>query len=230
MCRLSIVVPTFNEALTLQETLQRLQSLRVVGHEVLLVDGGSSDGTQTLAKPLVDRVMQAPRGRARQMNVGASVATGDVLLFLHADTTLPEATPRLLCAALRRPGVAWGRFDVRLSGQQFRYRIIEFFMNLRSRLTGIATGDQALFVKRDVFQQLGGFPDLPLMEDLALSRRLKRQARPICLQARVTTSSRRWERDGWLRTVLLMWGLRLAFALGVSPARLARVYYGSRPS
>jgi rSAM/selenodomain-associated transferase 2 len=178
-----------------------------------------------MAGPFVDAVLSAQRGRAYQMNAGASAAVGDVLLFLHADTRVPDDVAERVCAAMGSSGALWGRFDVRLSGHQWWARMIEFAMNVRSRLTGIATGDQAIFVRRRVFSRLGGFPEIPLMEDIALSRRLKRLARPICLRARVTTSSRRWERQGWVRTVLLMWRLRLAYALGVSPATLVRAYY-----
>ncbi len=228
MCRLSIVIPALNDAAVLSQTLPLLQPLRRAGHEVVLVDGGSNDGTPEVAEGLVDAVLSAPRGRAYQMNAGAAIAGGDVLLFLHADTRLPADVTERVCTALRSPHVLWGRFDVRLSGLQWWARMIEVAMNLRSRLTGIATGDQAIFVRRRVFSRMGGFPELLLMEDIAISRRLKRVARPACLRARVITSSRRWERQGWFKTVLLMWRLRLAFALGVSPARLVRAYYPDR--
>ncbi len=225
MCRLSIVIPALDDAAVLRETLPLLQPLRRAGHEVVLVDGGSRDGTAVIASALVDTVLSTQRGRAFQMNAGAAVARGDVLLFLHADTRLPGDVAACVCSAMGSPAAVWGRFDVRLSGQQWWARMIEFAMNLRSRLSGIATGDQAIFVRRRPFLRLGGFPELPLMEDVALSRRLKRVARPLCLRTRVTTSSRRWETEGWLRTMLLMWWLRLAYALGVSPATLARTYY-----
>jgi rSAM/selenodomain-associated transferase 2 len=225
VCRLSIVIPALDDAAALGQNLPLLQPLRRAGHEIVLVDGGSHDRTAEIARPLVDVVLSAPRGRASQMNAGAAIARGDVLLFLHADTRLPDDVTERVCVAMRSPDAVWGRFDVRLSGRQWWARIIEFAMNLRSRLSGIATGDQAIFVRRSAFSRLGGFPVLALMEDIAISRRLKRVASPACLRARVTTSSRRWERQGWLRTVLRMWGLRLAFALGVSPSRLARAYY-----
>lgn len=225
MCRLSIVIPALNDAAVLSATLPLLQPLRRAGHEVVLVDGGSCDGTPEIAGAFVDAVLSARRGRASQMNTGAAIAHGDVLLFLHADTRLPNDVTERVCTAMGSPAVVWGRFDVRLSSRQWWARVIEFAMNLRSRVSGIATGDQAMFVRRRTFLRLGGFPDLPLMEDIAISRRLKRLARPLCLRARVTTSSRRWESQGWLRTVLLMWWLRLAYALGVSPATLARAYY-----
>lgn len=225
MCRLSIVIPALDDAAELRRSLPALQTLRRAGHEIVLVDGGSRDGTTALVRPFVDKVLFSPAGRARQMNAGAAAAGGDVLLFLHADTRLPHDGSAQVCAAMRRPTAVWGRFDVHLSSQQWWARMIEAAMNVRSRLTGIATGDQAMFVRRCVFSDLGGFPTLPLMEDIALSRQLKRLARPVCLRARVTTSSRRWESQGWFRTVLLMWWLRFAFSLGVSPAALVRIYY-----
>ena len=225
MCRLSIVIPALDEAAALSRNLPSLQPLRRAGHEIVLVDGGSRDRTLEIARPLVDALLSAKRGRAYQMNAGATVARGDILVFLHADTQLPDDVSEQICTALADGGAVWGRFDVRLSGPQWWARMIEFAMNLRSRLSGIATGDQAIFVRRRIFSHLGGFPELPLMEDIAISRRLKGVARPVCLRARVTTSSRRWERHGWLRTVLRMWWLRLIFALGVSPATLVRGYY-----
>ena len=223
MLQLSIIVPALNEAACIRDTLARLQALRAQGHEVILVDGGSCDETIDLAQPLVDKLLRAPTGRARQMNVGARAAAGQVLWFLHADTRVPEdAAQRILEASQRAD--SWGRFDVRLSGNRFLLRIIERFMNWRSRLTGIATGDQGVFVRRELFETVGGFAELPLMEDIDLSRRLKRVKWPVCLRARLTSSSRRWERMGILRTVGLMWYLRLAYFLGVSPARLALHY------
>ena len=226
--RLSIILPVLNEAGTLPATLAALQPLRRQGHEILVVDGGSDDDTPAVAARLADRILTAPRGRGRQMNAGAAVASGEVLLFLHADTRLPAAADASIDAALRARSRVWGRFDVRLSGSAWPLRIIEWSMNRRSCLTGMATGDQAIFVTREAFRQVGGFPELPLMEDLALSRRLKRLSRPACVRPPVITSSRRWEAQGILRTVLLMWSLRLAWFLGVPPHRLARIYYPGR--
>lgn len=220
--RLSVIVPVLNEAPAIAGALAALQPLRAQGHEVIVVDGGSDDGTVALAQAGADRVIAAARGRARQMNAGAATARGDVLLFLHADTRLPPRADRLIVEALAHRG--WGRFDVRLSGRQPMLRVIERAMNWRSRLTGIATGDQAIFVRRDRFEAVGGFPGIPLMEDIALSRRLKAFGPPRCLAARVVTSSRRWEAGGIARTVLLMWRLRLAYFLGADPARLAQRY------
>jgi len=222
--RLSVIVPTLNEAPGGLECLQALQGLRRAGHEVIVVDGGSGDDTCALAEPLADRVHRAARGRARQMNAGAALATGDVLLFLHADTRLPPDAPGAVAAGMRRSGASWGRFDVRLSGAHPLLRAVGALMNVRSRLSGIATGDQAMFVRRERFLEVGGFPDLPLMEDVALSRALRRYGRPLCLRERAVTSSRRWEQRGILRTILLMWRLRAAYALGADVQRLARVY------
>ncbi|MEQ6341430.1 MAG: TIGR04283 family arsenosugar biosynthesis glycosyltransferase [Gammaproteobacteria bacterium] len=219
---ISIIVPTLNEAHGITATLTPLQALRQAEHEVIVVDGGSTDDTVVHAAPLADRLVTAPRGRARQMNAGAAAATGDVLLFLHADTMLPLDAAAHITAGQSHH---WGRFDVRLTGAHPLLRIVESMMNLRSRLTGITTGDQALFVERALFLAVGGFPEQPLMEDIALSRTLKRYGRPLCLRAKVTTSSRRWEQNGVCSTILLMWRLRLAYFLGADPARLARLYH-----
>ena len=221
--RISIVVPALNEAEQIEATLLPLQPLRARGHELILSDGCSADGTLARAKPWVDRLVQSPRGRAMQMNQGAQAATGDLLLFLHADTQLPENTEALL-REFWQSDKFWGRFDVRLSGKHPAFRLIAWLMNWRSRLTGIATGDQAIFVRRMAFEQIGGFPALPLMEDIAISRLLKRQSRPFCIRTPLVTSSRRWETHGILRTILLMWWLRLQFFCGVAPERLARLY------
>lgn len=211
---LSVVVPVLNEAAGIRAALEALAPLRSHGHEVIVVDGGSSDRTLELAEGLCDRVLRSPRGRALQMNAGARVANGDVLLFLHADTRLP--------IDFRIPeSSVWGRFDVRIDGRHPLLKVVGWAMNLRSRLSGIATGDQAIFVRRDAFP---GFPEIALMEDVALSRLLKRRAAPACLRARVATSGRRWESRGVLRTIFLMWRLRLLYFLGVSPERLARRY------
>lgn len=212
--RLSIVVPALNEAGGIRAALDALAPLRARGHEVIVVDGGSTDGTAELAAALCDRVLSAPRGRASQMNAGARAASGEVLLFLHADTRLPE---RFTIPA----DSLWGRFDVRIQGRHPLLRVVAWAMNLRSRLTGIATGDQAIFVRRQAFP---GFEEIPLMEDIALSRRLKRLGAPACLREQVVTSGRRWESRGVLRTIFLMWRLRLLYFLGVSPQSLARRY------
>ena len=219
--RLTIVVPVLNESRGLAESLQALAPLRARGHEVVVVDGGSDDASAELAAPLADRVLHAPRGRAAQMNAGARAASGDVLLFLHADTRLPAAADERIFSAIQEH--RWGRFDVDIEGRHPLLRVVAAAMNLRSRLTGIATGDQAMFVRREAFP---GFPEIALMEDIALSRLLKRSGRPACLKDRVRTSGRRWESRGVLRTILLMWRLRALFWLGVAPERLARRYHG----
>lgn len=222
--RLSIVVPTLNEAPGIAAALAALAPLRAAGHEVLVIDGGSDDGTPDLAAPRADRVAAAPRGRASQMNAGARLASGDVLLFLHADTRLPPRADRLVLEGLAGSGRAWGRFDVRIDGRHPLLGFVGALMNARSRWTGIATGDQAIFVRRDAFAAVGGFPPLALMEDVALSAALKRISAPLCLRERATTSGRRWEARGVLRTVVLMWWLRLRYFLGASPERLAERY------
>jgi len=221
---LSIVVPTLDEGEAIVGTLAALQPLRARGCEVIVADGGSADGTVALARPLADAVVASEPGRARQQNAGAAAARGDVLLFLHADTRLPAGADALIAGGLGRAGRGWGRFDVRLSGRHPMLRVIERMMGLRSRLFGIATGDQAIFVRRERFVEVGGFPEIELMEDVALSKALKRRGRPLCLRERVTTSSRRWERDGVYRTMVMMWRLRLAYWLGADPAALADRY------
>jgi rSAM/selenodomain-associated transferase 2 len=221
--KLSIVMPVLNEAAEIEAALQALAPYRRRSVEVVVVDGGSSDATKELAFPLADRVLAAPRGRALQMNAGAAVARGDVLLFLHADTRLPDYADRLMLDGLARTHRAWGRFDVHFDGGGL-LGMVAASMNIRSRLTGIATGDQAMFMTRAAFDNAGAFPPIALMEDVALSARLKRGGRPCALYARVITSARRWRRHGTLRTILLMWRLRLRFFLGGDPAKLARAY------
>jgi rSAM/selenodomain-associated transferase 2 len=222
--RLSIVIPALNEAAAIGDTLRALQPMRGRGVEVLVADGGSVDGTPALAITLADRVLSAPRGRARQMNAGAAAASGDVLLFLHADTGLPAAADRLVLDGLADSGRLWGRFDVRIAGRSPWLRVVAHFMNRRSRWTGIATGDQALFVRRETFAALGGFPDQPLMEDVELSSRLRRLGPPLCPGERAVTSGRRWETHGVWRTVFLMWRLRWLYWRGVAAERLAGLY------
>lgn len=224
MVRISVIVPSLNEAGAITAALSPLQAWRRAGHEVIVVDGYSTDATRDLAAPLADRCITAGPGRAAQLNAGAALATGSLLLFLHADTTLPPDAATTLSALAARRTVLWGRFDVALAAPGFAYRMIETMMNLRSRITGVATGDQAMFVTRGLFERLGGFPPIALMEDVALSKRLRREHRPQCLRSRVRTSARRWQRDGVLNTVVLMWGLRLAYACGVSPTRLRAAY------
>ena len=220
---LSIVIPALNEAAGIEATLRALQPLRARGVELVLADGGSGDGTAALARTWVDAVADAPRGRALQMNVGAALARAEVLLFLHADTRLPPLADVLALQAVAT-GACWGRFDVRIEGRPWMLRVIATLMNLRSRASGIATGDQAIFVTREAFDRVGGFPAQPLMEDVEISRRLKRLGRPACLSAKVRTSGRRWEQRGVWRTILLMWQLRWRYWRGESAARLAEAY------
>lgn len=227
MSNLSIILPVLNEAPHIAAALHALMPLRACGAEVIVVDGGSTDGSAQLAAPDADRVLAAPRGRANQMNAGAAVARGDVLLFLHADTRLPENAAWLIADAIASGG-RWGRFDVRIGGTSAWLPVVAAMMNWRSRLTGIATGDQAIFVSRADFEAVGGFPAIPLMEDIALSRRLRGIGRPACLATPATTSGRRWEMNGVWRTIGLMWWLRLRFFFGADPHRLVQEYGHAR--
>ncbi len=220
----SIIVPVLNEAANICATLACLQDLRASGAEIILVDGGSSDPTLELSKPLVDSQIQSTRGRANQMNAGASVACGEILLFLHADTRLPTNALSQITRGLASTGKTWGRFDVHIEGEPRMLRLIAAMMNLRSRLSGIATGDQAIFIRHREFVAVGGFPNLALMEDIELSTRLRRRSRPLCLRQKVTTSGRRWVSHGVWRTILLMWRLRLLYWCGVSAEQLKKEY------
>ncbi|MEC5216488.1 rSAM/selenodomain-associated transferase 2 [Actimicrobium sp. GrIS 1.19] len=223
---LSIIIPVLNEQRQIAWRLRRLAALRQAGAQIIVVDGGSSDDTVALATPLVDLVVVAARGRASQMNAGAALASGDALLFLHADTALPKCADQLIAAALQTH--AWGRFDIVLLGRHPMFRIIATLMNWRSRSTGIATGDQAMFVQRSVFERLHGFAPIALMEDIELCRRLKKISAPACLREKVISSGRRWHKHGLWRTIWLMWRLRLAYFLGADPRKLA-VAYGYLP-
>ncbi|MCY1368485.1 transferase 2, rSAM/selenodomain-associated [compost metagenome] len=222
--RFSIIVPMFNEAPGLPGLLARLSVLAHQGCEVLIVDGGSDDGSVALAERAGFRVLASPKGRARQMNLGAARATGDVLLFLHADTLLPEGALTTVRQTMLKTAALWGRFDVLIDGTHPMLRMIASLMNLRSRWTGIATGDQAIFVIRKAFDAVGGYPDQPLMEDIELSQRLRALARPACIPTPVLTSGRRWESRGVWRTILLMWRLRWAYWRGTPAEQLAQRY------
>jgi rSAM/selenodomain-associated transferase 2 len=217
-------MPCLNEAERIAEALHALAPLRRRGTEIIVVDGGSADDTVSRARAGADFVLSAPRGRASQMNFGAERARGDVLLFLHADTCLPQRADELIVEGLHESERTWGHFDVTIEGRHPLLRVIATAMNLRSRWTGIATGDQAIFVAREAFARAGGYPGIALMEDIALSAALNRAGPPLCLRHRVRTSGRRWEKHGVLRTVLLMWRLRLAYRFGADPDRLALRY------
>lgn len=224
MPRLSIIVPVLDEEAGIGPALAALALFRERGAELIVADGGSRDRTVEIARPLADMVVTTPCGRGVQMNAGAAAASGDVLLFLHADTTLPDDADGLILEGLRDSVWKWGRFDIRIDGGGPLLALIGPMMNWRSLATGIATGDQAMFATRTAFAAAGGFPDIALMEDIALSKRLKRISRPLCLAAPAVTSGRRWQKLGVVRTVLLMWRLRLAYWLGAEPASLARRY------
>lgn len=223
--KISIIIPVLNEEKTIAPTLQHLQVFREQGHEVIVVDGGSDDDTVARTYGLVDQVLKSKCGRAFQMNTGTEYASGEVLLFLHADTVLPSRACSLITDVIAE-GKEWGRFNVRLSGQSWFFRVIENMMNWRSCLTSIATGDQAIFVRRSLFLKVGAYPGIRLMEDIVLCRKLRNCSKSACVKDRVITSSRKWENNGIIRTVFLMWRIRLMYSLGVSADTLARKYYG----
>lgn len=225
---ISIIIPVLNDAAMLEALLADLQPLRARGHEVIVADGGSRDATTTVARRQADRVVMSGAGRALQMNAGADFARHEVLLFLHADTRLPPEADRLILDALSPRAVRWGRFDIALDDRRVAYRVLERAINWRSALSGIATGDQAIFVEREFFERVGCYDGLPLMEDVALSKKLLHFSRPARIRARVLSSARKWQREGLLRTVALMWLLRAAFFFGADPARLARLYYAEK--
>lgn len=222
--QISVIIPTLNEATNICALLRVLQPLRERGHEVIVVDADSEDHTATLAQPLADRVIQAPRGRATQMAAGAEQAQGEILWFLHADVIPPGDADQTILQSLDRSDRVWGRFDVSLVGTHPLLTIVARMMNLRSRITGIATGDQGIYLRRSALHTIGGLPAIPLMEDVQLSILLKRLSIPLCNNDIIMVSGRRWEQRGVLRTILLMWLLRLSYALGASPERLARLY------
>ncbi len=228
---ISVIIPTLNEEQALEETLADLPLSHTL--ETIIVDGGSTDRTLAIANAFRAHapnahIVEAPTGRARQMNEGAQVSRGEVLLFLHADTQIPNGAPRIIESALEDPAVVGGRFDVKFNTHSRWGRLIGTLMNWRSRTSGIATGDQAIFVRRRIFEQLGGFADIPLMEDIEFSRRLKQAGSTVALRQTVTTSFRRWKQQGPLRTILLMWTLRFLYWAGINPHQLARFYHAVR--
>jgi rSAM/selenodomain-associated transferase 2 len=222
---ISIIIPVLNDASSLGQLLAQLQSYRQDGHEVVVVDGGSRDGSMTVARKLSDRVLISGTGRSRQMNLGADNASHDILLFLHADAILPPEGLHRIPQLLADPKHAWGRFDVYLDQPGLIYGLIAWMMNRRSRLTGVATGDQGIFVHRDLFHRIGGYRDISLMEDVAISKDLLNFSRPLCLQEKLGVSARRWHKHGVLKTIAFMWYLRLGYFLGRSPEKLAKLYY-----
>ena len=224
---LSIIIPVLNECDQIARTLDALAKFRHRGVEIIAVDGGSADGTADAAKNAGVKVITSPRGRAIQLNAGAAIATGDVLAFLHGDTQLPDNADGLITEALRDSTHQWGRFDTRFDSQKPMMRVVAAMMNFRSRITGVATGDQCIFVRKNAFNAVGGFPKIALMEDVALSKLLRAGSAPVCLRQTVTTSARRWDANGVWRTIFTMWWLRLAYVIGVAPDRLAR-WYGYR--
>lgn len=226
MFSLAVVIPTLNEAPNIAASLAPLQAMRKRGVQVIVSDGGSADATIDIARPLVDRVIDSARGRAAQMNAGAATTDAAVLWFLHADTVAPEDADLLIERAVQDSPHQWGRFDVVLTGRSRMLPVIAWFMNHRSRLTGICTGDQAMFMRRDAFTRIGGFPAQPLMEDVECSHRLKRLSRPVYVDTPVRASGRRWDARGAWRTILLMWRLRFDYWRGVSPIALHQRYYG----
>lgn len=227
MSRLSVVVPILNEERTIAASLAAIR-VGAPDAEIVVVDGGSADTSLDIARGLADRIISAQRGRARQMNAGAAAASGDLLAFVHADTIVPSSFGTDIAQALSDLAVVGGRFDVRLDDDRFMYRLIGNLISLRSRISRTGTGDQTIFVRRDAFARLGGFPDLELCEDLDFARRLKRIGKIACLRTRVTTSARRWQRDGLFRTVLRMWTIRSLYLLGVPPSRLKQMYADAR--
>jgi rSAM/selenodomain-associated transferase 2 len=218
----TIIIPTLNEGQSIVNCLTALQALRHCC-ELIVVDGGSTDNTRKLAKPLADMVISSESGRATQMNAGAQAAKGGLLIFLHADTLLPQKALSQIAQAINS-NRQWGRFDVQLSGNHPMLRMVAFFMNWRSRLTGIATGDQVIFVNKEIFESVGQYPPIPLMEDIALCKKLKRISPPACLKAKAISSGRRWEQFGVFKTIALMWSLRLRYFFGANPQTLVALY------
>jgi len=222
--RISVIIPALNEAGNIVRTLDSLQPMRRRGHEIIVVDGGSDDETLAISRPLTDQLVEATRGRANQMRAGAAVASGAVIWFLHADTVPPGSADRLILNELVQPDSRWGFFNVLFPGDSLMLKVVALLMNLRARITGIATGDQGIFITRVLYEKIGGIPAIPLMEDIALSRTLKRYERPAVIREKLVSSPRRWEKHGVTKTILMMWGLRLAYFIGVDPARLAKYY------
>ena len=221
--KLSIIIPTLNEADQIEQHLSKLQILRQYGHEVIVVDGGSIDDTVSLISPLCDQVCQSQQSRSIQMNCGAGVATGECFVFLHADTELPDNILEYFSNMNNIEG-KWGRFDIRLSGSNWLFRVIETCMNSRSNFTGIVTGDQVMFVGKELFDRVGGYPEIALMEDIAISNLLINFSKPIRIREKVISSSRRWEKNGIVKTMIKMWVLRLLYFFHYDTNKLAKLY------
>ncbi len=221
----SIIVPVLNESASIEKTLTYLKPALQHGHELIIVDGGSSDDTLEKCKQYTDRIFSSPKGRAMQMNLGANRASNNILVFLHADTQVPQNFTECIVNSLMSKQYYWGFFKVKLSGKHLVLKLISYFMNLRSCLSGIATGDQAIFISKTLFETINGFKEIPLMEDIELSRLLKKHSRPCCINSCVTTSSRKWENEGVLKTVYLMWKIRLLYFFGMSSDKLVKIYY-----
>lgn len=222
---LSIIIPVLNEEKTIGSVIENVKSsISGDNYEIIVVDGGSNDNTVSIAKSSCDQLITSSAGRGVQLNYGARASQGDTLLFVHADTILPVEFDKMITNAISTSGKSWGRFDIKLSGKKYIFRIVESLVNLRSRITSISTGDQCLFMTRALFENVNGYKDIPLMEDIDISKRLKKISIPVCLPHKVITSSRRWEEKGIIRTILLMWWLRFMFFAGVSPDNLKRLY------
>ena len=227
MLSLSIIVPVLNEETTLCHALDAIKPVlsSINDVELIVVDGGSHDDTLTVAMNYTSHCLSSTKGRASQMNLGAKHASNDILVFLHADTILPNDFQLLISNALSIKNKQWGRFNVKLSGPHIMLRIIETLMNFRSCITSIATGDQVIFVRKSTFEMVSGYSSIPLMEDIELSKKLKNHSRAICIKNPVTTSSRRWEINGFFKTIMLMWKLRFLYFMGVPAKKLISSYY-----
>lgn len=223
----SIIIPALNEANNIENTLANIEKMVQQGHECIVVDGGSTDDTLSICSQYNVTCLKSEKGRAVQMNYGAAHAKNNILVFLHADTLLPYNAIAIInkCISAKHSKYLWGRFNVKFTGQRFILRIIEFFMNLRSCITGIATGDQVVFIEKELFEKVNGFKQIPLMEDIEISKALKKYSRPICIKNKVITSSRRWELNGYWKTITLMWKIRLLYFFGVPADKLVKMYY-----
>lgn len=225
MNKISFIIPVLNENLFFTKQQLYLQALLSQGHEIIIVDGGSKDDAHLAAEKIGCKCIQTKASRGFQLHSGANASSHNILVFLHADTILPLNAINLIDESLNQAPAYWGRFDVAFTNKKLIFKVIAWFMNKRSCLTSIVTGDQTLFIKRNVYFDNGGFADLPLMEDIEFSKRLKHHSKPICINETVLTSSRKWEQHGIFRTIVLMWRLRLQFFLGVPAEQLARSYY-----